>query len=151
MRILSAILALVSVLGAGCASTPQAPRDRDTEAKQFLTHPGAPAIYVYRNEFDSLDDEVILYIGDRLVGQLLPGTYYRIDPQPGKHTLHGVASDQGRITLETRAGELYFVEHRFSAGQSHFRVVPDATGEKRVRECCVLYENWAPGQRPLLR
>jgi hypothetical protein len=151
MRILTAIFALAVLLAPGCASTPQASRDRDAEAKQFQTHPGASAIYVYRSKFDQLEEEAVLYLDSRLVGQTLPGAYFRVDPPPGKHTLQGVAADQGRLTLETRAGELYFVELSVSGGQSHFRVVPEEIGRKRVRECCVLLESWSPGPRPLLK
>ncbi len=151
LKIWSGVLAVVALLVGGCASTPEAPRDRDAEAKQFLTHPNASTIYVYRIDVEPTDDHVVLYIDSRLIGETLPRTYFRIDTVPGRHVLHGTAVDLGKLNLETRPGELYFVELTVAAGQSNFRLVPEKIGRKRLLECCVLLENWAPGQRPFLK
>lgn len=151
LKIWTGFLAVVALLVAGCASTPQASPERDAEAKQFFTHPNASTIYVYRNRFDRLEDDVVLFIDERLVGQILPATYFRIDPVPRRHVLHGLGADLGKIPLETRAGELYFVELTVVGGHSHFRLVPEEVGRKRLLACCVLLENWTPGQRPFLK
>jgi hypothetical protein len=151
LKTLTGILVVAALLLAGCTSTPQASRERDAQAKEFVSHPNASTIYVYRNPFDQLEDLTVLYIDERLVGETLPGAYFRIDTTPGKHVLHGVGIDSGRIALETRAGTLYFVELSVAARVSTFREVPEALGRKRIVECCALLENWAPGQRPLLK
>jgi hypothetical protein len=147
--IASATVALLIVI-AGCASTPQAPPDRDAEAKEFLTHPQASTLYVFRNPFNNTEDSV-LYVDRRIIGATLPGAYFRINVVPGRHTLHGSGLDIGELTLETRGGQLYFIELAVIAEHSHFRHVPEALGRKSVIACCALLENWAPGQRPLLR
>jgi hypothetical protein len=136
---------------AACASTPQASREADLRAKEFETHPSASTIYVYRSEFNRFDDDSVLYIDGRLIGATLPGTFFRIHAVPGHHVLHGTGVDMGNISLDTAAGELYFVSLDVIGGQSHFALVPDRVGESRVRACCAMLENWAPGQRPLLR
>ena len=151
LKTLTGILVVGALLVAGCTATPQASRERDAQAKEFRSHPNASTIYVYRNPFDHLEDLTVLYIDARLVGETLPGAYFRIDTTPGKHVLHGVGIDSGRIALETRAGTLYFVELSVAAGLSTFREVPESIGRKRIAECCALLENWAPGQRPLLK
>jgi hypothetical protein len=151
LKIWTGVVAIVVFLVAGCASTPEAPTDRDAEAKQFLTHPNTSTIYVYRIDFEPDDDNVVLYIDSRLIGETLPRTYFRIDTVPGRHVLHGIAVDGGRIDLETRPGALYFVEHTVTAGQSFFRLVPEEVGRKTILECCVLLENWTPGQRPFVK
>jgi hypothetical protein len=150
-KIWTGFLAVVTLLVAACASTPEAPPDRDAEAKQFLTHPNASTIYVYRIDVEPTNDNVILYIDSRLIGETLPRTYFRIDAVPGWHVLHGIADDLGKLELETRAGMLYFVELSVAAGQSNFRLVPEEVGRRRILECCTLLENWAPGQRPFLK
>jgi hypothetical protein len=136
---------------ASCASTPQAPPDVEQRAKEFETHPGASTIYVYRSEFDRHDQDSVLYMDGRLIGSTLPGTFFRIWAVPGRRVLHGVGSDLGSIALDTIAGELYFVSLDVTAGHSRFQIVPRTLGERRVRECCAMLENWTPGQRPLLR
>lgn len=142
---------LVVTLLAGCASTPQASPDRDSEAKQFSTHPASSTLYVYRPYFDSPDMDTVLWINGRLIGATLPGAYFRVNLDPGKHTLSGMGYDNGTFTLETRPGELYFVSLQVLGGHSRFQLTPPELGRKAIGRCCALLENWAPGQRPLLR
>jgi hypothetical protein len=141
---------LIAGFAAGCASTPQASRERDSDAKQFGTHPATAALYVFRPD-RALEEESVLYMDDRLIGATLPGAYFRIDARPGRHRLHGVAADAGSIELEARPGEIYFVSLRVSGGNSIFERVAPERGRAAVLACCALLENWAPGQRPLLR
>lgn len=139
---------------AGCESTPQASSALDAEARQFLTHPGSATIYVFRSDFRSADEEEmdsVLYVDHRLIGGTLPGTYFRIDVRPGVRVLHGTGYDQGSFRVEGRSGELHFVELNVISGQSRFRLVKPEAGKRDLQRCCVLLENWAPGQRPLLR
>ena len=145
------LLTFVLLLLTGCASTPQASREADADAKQFVTHPSSSTIYVYRSEVDRPRDQTVLYVDDRIIGATLPGAYFRIDAVPGRRVLQGIAADSGRIALDTRPGTLYFVEMHVIEGQSHFRLVPEDVGRKRILQCCALLENWAPGQRPLLK
>ncbi len=146
---LFAAFAIVALLAA-CASTPQASRERDAASKEFVTHPRAATLYVYRSPFNIRDDSV-LYVDQRLIGATLPGAYFRIDVTPGRHTLHGNGVDSGSMTIDTHAGQIYFIELAVIAENSDFRLVPQTLGRKAVTECCALLENWAPGQRPLLR
>lgn len=146
------LLAAIALLAlAACASTPQASSERDAEAKQFLTHPSAAAIYVYRSPFNSYDADSVLYIDGRLIGNTVAGTYFRIDTVPGRHVLHGMGLDAGQFEIEVRPGQTYFVSLDVIAGHSRFAYVPDRVGRERVQACCALLENWGPGQRPLLR
>ncbi|HXF66547.1 MAG TPA: hypothetical protein VNK67_07625 [Burkholderiales bacterium] len=150
----AALACLLAAAAAGCASTPQATPERDADAKRFVPHPASAAIYVYRNDFRSGDEDEmdsVLYVDDRLVGATLPGTYFRVDVRPGVRWLRGTGHDVGRLKLEARAGEIHFVALNVAAGHSRFRAVPAAVGRRELERCCVLLENWAPGQRPLLR
>jgi hypothetical protein len=119
----------------GCASTPQATAERDAEAKRFLARP----------------DTAVLYVDGRLIGSTLPLTFFRFDVREGAHLLHGAGHDQGSLKLETRAGEIYFVMLLAANGTSDFRRVDAATGKRDILRCCSLMENWAQGQRPVLR
>jgi hypothetical protein len=141
----------VCLLLAACASTPEASLERDAEAKQFLTHPNAATIYVYRSPHNRIDSDSVLYVDGRLLGSTLPGTYFRIDTVPGRHVLHGIALDAGQLELEVRPGQTYFVALDVIGGHSRFTYVPEQVGRERVRACCALLENWGPGQRPFLR
>ena len=148
---LSVALFSIVLLLTGCASTPQASRERDAEASQFASAPAHSTLYVYRPEFDNSDWDTVLWINGRLVGATLPRTFFRVNVEPGKHTLTGMGYDNGRFTLETRPGELYFIALSSISGNSLFWQVSPETGKQAIGRCCALLENWAPGQRPLLR
>ncbi|MGH9603657.1 MAG: DUF2846 domain-containing protein [Terriglobales bacterium] len=144
----------VSILAlAGCASTPQATPERDARAKRFMARPDAATIYVYRDDFSAaapVRNETVLYVDGRLIGSTLPGTFFRFDVRAGGHLLHGYGYDQGTLKMETRSGEIYFVLLQAAGGVSRFTLVEPETGERDILRCCVLLENWAPGQRPFL-
>lgn len=151
--VLLARLSLVTaVLGiAACASTPQASRERDADAKTFSTQPGASTLYIYRNDFTLPGQDSNLWVDGRLIGATLPRAFFRVNVRPGKHRLNGDGRDTGSLSLETRPGELYFVSLSIINGNSYFAVVKPEAGRETILACCALLENWAPGQRPLLR
>jgi hypothetical protein len=145
--LLSALLLALTL--AGCTSTPQASPARDAQAKQFVTHPGSSTLYVYRSPFNHHEADSVLYVNGRLIGSTLPGGFFRIDLVPGRQVLHGTGMDNGRLILETRPGQLYFIALSVFGGHSHFEPVVEAAGRARIVACCALLENWVPGQRPL--
>jgi hypothetical protein len=144
------VAALIALTG-GCASTPQGSIERDSDAKQYATHPASATLYIYRPDIGDSDSDTVLWVDGRLVGATLPRTYFRVNLVPGKHTITGMGHDQGKLTLETRPGELYFVSVLNISGNSLFWQVPAEIGRQAVNRCCALMENWTPGQRPLLR
>lgn len=149
-RLVTYLAAAAVMLVAACTSTPEADPRHDALAKEFLTHPNASTLYVYRSPFNHYATDSVLYLDGRVIGTTVPGAYFRLDTTPGRHVLHGTGIDLGQMALETRAGEIYFVSVEVIGGHSNFEVVADETGRARVRACCALLENWAPGQRPFL-
>lgn len=145
------VVATMVAVVAGCASTPQASRERDADARRFASSPASSTLYVYRPDIGNPDWDSVLWIDEKLIGATLPRTFFRINVEPGKHTLRGMGYDNGRLTIETRPGELYFVALSVISGYSLFWQVPPEIGRPAVDRCCTLMENWAPGQRPLLR
>ncbi|MBX9811036.1 MAG: DUF2846 domain-containing protein [Burkholderiales bacterium] len=150
LKILTLLVLSLAALG-GCASTPQASPQRDAEAKQFRAHPATSAIYVYRTDRHAEESGTDLYVDGRLIGATLQQSFFRIDVNPGMHVLNGMGPDQGSLRMETRPGQVYFVELNVIAGNSHFAVVAPQVARQAIISCCELMENWAPGQRPLLR
>jgi hypothetical protein len=146
--------AVAVALGIGaCTSVPQASDARDAEAKQFHTHPNSATIYVYRPDLTHGPNpaDTVLWMDSRLIGATLPRTFFRVDTRPGRLLLRGDGRDTGRLALDTSAGEIYFVSLNVIDGISHFARVPPETGKRDILRCCAMMENWAPGQRPLLR
>ena len=151
-RIATLAAALVAaMLVSACLFTPLASSQQDTLAKEFITHPDASTIYVYRSRFNHHDIESILYLDGRILGMTQPGTYYRIDTTPAAHTLHGTGSDSGQLMMDTRAGQIYFVALDVIGGHSTFRVMPDEVGREQVRQCCQLLETVVIGRGVTVR
>lgn len=144
-------LLLVAALAAGCASTPEASREHDAAAKRFEANRDAATLYVYRDAHDRSEEDSVLYVDHRLIGATLPASYFRVYVRAGTHLLHGVGHDNGTFKLDTRAGEIYFISLWVRSGYSDFRLEDPSRAQRRISECCGLLENWAPGQRPLLR
>jgi len=149
---LAGVTACVLALG-GCTSAPEASPGRDAEVKRFISNPGSAGVYVYRPDLPNAETEgqSVLWIDGRLIGQTLPRTYFRVDLRAGAHELRGDGPEHGRLMAKTSAGELYFVRLNVVGGTMRFAAVDAETGKREILRCCVLLENWAPGQRPFLR
>jgi hypothetical protein len=146
------LLALLLLTLGACASTPQASRERDAEAKRFQTHPGFASIYVFRPDFLSAQmDDSTLYVDDRMIGATLPGSFFRIDVQPGPRVVSSSAAGSTQLKLDTRPDQIYYVQLNVTSGSSRLALVDPEAGRRAILKCCALMENWAPGQRPLLR
>jgi len=147
-----AILAAVVLALGGCASTSQATPERDAEAKRFVPVSGAATIYLYRPDFPTFDqNDPAVYADGRLIGTVLPGSFFRFAAEPGTRVIHSDSQDAGSLKIEARSGELHFMSLTVIAGQSRYATVSADTGKRDIVRCCALMENWAPGQRPLLR
>ena len=132
----------------GCASTPQATPERDALAKQFAADPEKATVYIYRPgaNFNTSTEDIstVLYVDNRVIGSTLAGVYFLVHLTPGTHVLSGIATDQGRMTLQVEAGRLYFVSIRVQNGSSIFTQVSVDSGKRDVSNCCTLYENANP-------
>jgi hypothetical protein len=93
---------------AGCAVQPPSPAD--IQAKRFESVPGKAVIYIVRDSVDSPVHDMISLDGDALI-TTHPKTYYRWEVAPGAHDIRGYASSTAAITVNSQAGQVYFVQH----------------------------------------
>ncbi len=143
-------LALLLAFLGGCASTPEAPPATDAEAKRFESAPRAAIIYLYRADNPSSAIST-LWVDDRIVGQSLPATYFRVAVRPGRNRIAAFAPDQGRLEIDTREGGVFFVAMRVGGtletpGNTLFRSIAPETGKAEILRCCTMLETWRPGQ-----
>ena len=139
---------LMAVLG-GCATTPGASPAKDADAKRFEPELRTAIIYLYRA--DVRGGVSTLWIDNRLIGQTISATYFRVAVRPGRNVITASGSDLGRIELDTREEGVYFVEMRVlgeteGASTTIFRTVPPDAGKALIAKCCALLETWRPGQ-----
>lgn len=71
---------------------------------------GMAVIYLVRSVRDWSTNASVVFIDDRWLGTTGAGIYYRMEVPPGRHRLSGYAFDQGNITIDAKAGGVYFVE-----------------------------------------
>ena len=139
-------LAMIALL-TGCASTPLASLEADREAKRFDSAPNAAMIYVYRPKGYGGHGVSTIWINDRLVGQTLPETFYRVPVRPGRARINVSGHDPGRLEFDTEAGGVYYVEAQVageaqSESNTVFRRVAPEIGQPAIQSCCRLLETW---------
>ena len=149
LRVKPIRILLLALLIGGCSATPLAPRESDADAKRFEPAIRGAVVYLYRP--DIRGGFSTIWINNRLVGETVSGTYFRIPVRPGRIVISASGSDIGRIAIDTREEGVYFVETRVygeseSDSRTVFRLVPDKTAQQEIARCCALLENWRPGQ-----
>ncbi len=141
---------LATLLCGACAATPEASPVDDATAKRFEPAHNASILYLYRSDGPSNGVSTI-WVDGRLIGQSVPFTYFRTATRPGRHTISASGHDHGRLHIETRANEVYFVSMNVlgeSEGDSTtiFSQVASEPAEAAILKCCTLLESWRPGQ-----
>lgn len=146
-------LVLLAALIGGCAATPEASRETDSDAKRFESAPRAAIIYLYRADTPSNGGISTIWIDGRLVGQTVQSTYFRILARPGRNRINASGQDTGRLEIDTRENEVYFVAMQVlgdvdspSTTNTIFRRVPPAAAKAEILRCCTMIETWRPGQ-----
>lgn len=125
---------IVGALLAGCAQLPPSPQD--AQAKRFETVPGKSVIYIVRPAPEINRLAATLSLDDRESVTTFAGTFYRWEVAPGTHRIAGFAGDGARLTFNTEAGKLYFVQHTLVPGatsaMSFLQLVRDDYGRQLV-------------------
>ena len=138
---------------AGCASTPEASLERDAEGKRFEAVTRDSVLYVYRPDRARFATSATLWADGRLVGESLPGTYFRVIVFPGPTLLHTSGPDSGRIEINTQGNDVAYVEMQTFNEESPmtvFRLMPADEAQEAIRNCCTRLEVWRPGQPRLM-
>jgi len=132
--------AMLSLLAlGGCASVPMATPEQDAAAKKFTVPPGKSRIYLYRNETFGGAITLNVTLDGKAMGATGPMTYFVWDVDPGQHTIVSKSENDATLTLDTVAGQPYFVWQEIKLGfltpRSQLHKVDVQTGEKAVLEC----------------
>ena len=136
LRLLPLLLVslLIVIFLASCVGA-RPPSPADIEAKQFRPLPDKAVVYLYRIIPDFSDRPTSFTLDGQFHGSTYPGTYYRLELQPGPHRIGGFASDSGRIDFHTEPGRIYYVRQsvsRFMFEHSHFALVSEPEGRHGV-------------------
>jgi len=137
VMVAGAVLCLLTL--GGCASVPMATPEQDAAAKKFTVPPGKSRIYLYRNETFGGAITIAVALDGKLMASTGPMTYFVWDVDPGQHTILSKSENDATLTLNTVAGQPYFVWQEIKLGvltpRSLLHKVDIQTGEKAVLEC----------------
>lgn len=139
-------LALVASVLAGCAATPEASEEANEMAKRFEPRRDAAVIFVYRDDRFAPQNQFTGLIDQRVFGQILPTTFFKLVAFPGPRTVSIGGPSNTSVTLQTEANVVYFVRLQVNGGSAQLRQVPPEQGEREILDCCDLMENWRRGQ-----
>lgn len=138
----STVLVTLVLLATGCASlsVPMAPESADKAAKQFASVPGKANVYIYRNEGQGGLIKMGIYVDGQPASQTAKYTYVNLQLEPGTHVIRGHAHNNSEVTLDARAGEVYFIWQEVTLGSgfgasNEMHIVDAATGKAGVLEC----------------
>ena len=149
LRVAAIPALMLALLSGGCSTTPQASPASDADAKRFEPVPRAAIVYLYRP--DIRGGVATVWVDNRLVGQTVAATYFRVPVRPGRNIISAAGHDPGRIEINTSEEGVYFVEMQVqgdseSDSTTIFRSVPAQAGQQAIARCCALLETWRPGQ-----
>ena len=123
----------------GCASVPMASMDADKEAKKFETASNKSNIYLYRNESMGGAIAMTVSLDGRMAGKTGSKTYFLWQVDPGTHEIASHTENTAKITLNTKAGENYYVWQEVKMGmwapRSQLHEVDSEEGQEAVKEC----------------
>lgn len=139
-RISIAIMLLAVLFTAGCAPALGPAFQRIDKVSE-----GMGLIYIYREkEFVGSGVSYDVKVGETVITTLYNGGYYPYVVKPGEVELWARTESKTAVTVDVKAGEVYFVKGEvgigFFVGRPHLRVVPREKGEKEIAECKLIPE-----------
>jgi hypothetical protein len=145
-RISIAIVLLAALLVAGCATLGPAFQKVDKIPE------GVGLIYIYReSEFIGGGVNYDVKVGETVITTLHNGGYYPYFAKPGEVELWARTETKSAVTVDVKAGEVYYVKGEvgvgFFVGRPHLRVVPREKGEKEIAECKLIPEPKSEAQK----
>jgi hypothetical protein len=148
----------MSLFAGGCASTPRASADLDTQAKRFEPPPeGLSRLYIYRNELLGMLAGLDLSVDGRPAGTTKGKTYVIADVPAGPHTVVSEGENTSSLNVSTQAGQSVFIWQEVKMGafraRSQLALVTPEQGragvlESQLIESALMRKDSVPGSPP---
>lgn len=135
-KIISITAICISI--AGCASVKMAPSEQNAAARSFSTPKKNAGLYIYRNESLGGSVKMDVAIDGMPLGQTVAKTFLYKEISPGKHTITSVAENTATISIDTKAGNLYYIWQEAKLGilyaRNELHLVDEKEGKQGVSE-----------------
>ena len=132
----------IACLVSGCASVNKAGRDSDTQAKTFAPITDKAVVYIYRDEILGAAIKLHVAVDGIAVGDTGPKSFLQLALPPGQHTITSRGEKTSSLSLDTQAGQTYYVWQEVKMGMwsanSLLHKVDTEKGQDGVRDCDLL-------------
>lgn len=139
---IAAAAIVIACLVSGCASVNKAGRDASTQAKTFAPITDKAVVYIYRDEILGAAIKLHVSVDGVAVGDTGPKSFLQLALPPGPHTITSRGEKTASLSLDTQAGQTYYVWQEVKMGMwsanSMLHKVDTAKGQDGVRECELL-------------
>ncbi len=133
---------LLVMLLTACALGPAAKPEDDAKARLLQPVPDKAVIYLIRDRGDLYTANVKLTVDGKDMGESWPGTYFRWELPPGKHTIISYTQPPAALTIDTAPGGVYHVWQDINVGRhrehSQLRIVDVTTTQQTLGSAYLL-------------
>jgi hypothetical protein len=141
---------VIACLVSGCANVNKASKDASTQAKTFSPITDKAVVYIYRDEILGAAIKLPVTVDGVMAGETGPKSFLQLALPPGQHTITSVGEKNSTLSLDTQAGQTYYVWQEVKMGifvaRSALHKVDKEKGQDGVRECALL-QTAAPALR----
>lgn len=134
--LLAAQLEALSLMG--CTSLPVCSTEEDLQAKSFQTREDTASLYIYRNEDFGGAIPMTVIVNNRIIGQTIARTYFRLNLAPGLYRVESVAENTSALDIVLEAGRNQFIWQEARTGTwmagSRLQQVDEPQGRQGVLE-----------------
>ncbi|HVI53470.1 MAG TPA: DUF2846 domain-containing protein [Luteibacter sp.] len=142
LRHIATAAIVVACLVSGCASVNKADRNASTQAKTFSPITDKAVVYIYRDEILGSAIKLHVSVDGIVVGDTGPKSFLQLALPPGPHTITSRGEKIASLSLDTQAGQTYYVWQEVKMGMwsanSMLHAVDTTKGQDGVRECELL-------------
>lgn len=142
LRHIAVAAIVIACLVSGCASVNKAGRDASTQAKTFSPITDKAVVYIYRDEILGSAIKLHVSVDGIVVGDTGPKSFLQLALPPGPHTITSRGEKIASLSLDTQAGQTYYVWQEVKMGMwsanSMLHKVDTEKGQDGVRECELL-------------
>ena len=142
LRHIAVAAIVIACLVSGCASVNKAGRDANAQALTFSPITDKAVVYIYRDEILGSAIKLHVSVDGVAVGDTGPKSFMQLALPPGQHTITSRGEKIASLSLDTQAGQTYYVWQEVKMGMwsanSMLHQVDTAKGQDGVRECDLL-------------
>jgi len=123
-------------------TSPMASSGKDLKAKTFNAKDDIAMVYIYRDEFYAVEDWMDIIVDGKIIARSVVYSYAQLELSPGIHEIISRTERDVKLSLDVKAGQLYFIHQEGAPGlwrsRSKLVQVSAQVGQQGVKRCKLL-------------